>query len=676
MADKREPPFFNDDNLGVVNYKLPFYETMELFIETLAGTCFQLRVSPFETIVSVKAKIQRLEGIPVAQQHLIWNSLELDDEYCLNDYSIAEGCTLKLVLAMRGGPINTKRVTIESSVKDTSDCLDSKRDEVWEKSLSNKQVTFLVYKEGDQLNVFRVVDRGDGNLTPVSKSLRNGSMHNMYTEEEEKGIGISSAQLTLENSITMNKMKQLKAKMENMNLNKKPKKSTKLRVRPPGGPRPFCGSLGSARNHRMLRILPQIGHAPATQLPPIGDQQQSSSEAGPPFTFHPSPSSGRAISSLTTSSKYMLQEEDPWNKPVPRIITLPPKVSRLDVGGPKALTDCLFPPLSVLSGLETEDETEVKSEGLILPEEGVMMERSKSILFNSLQPEPLSLDVSAQPDAGLDSLGAVNEPMTATPLLSRVVGSESISSWSVGTKTLQPQSDRAALNLRHTPPHVPQPFTDFSGEVSHPFLGSNRGPTFTPCSTPQTPPVHVIRVDSPGKRPDRVYKSEAQDVANMASNTSRELSGCVGNSDEKLARPCDLARLCGANVPLQTNIHLLQENVLQRIVPLHRAAYTSSGILDSSSGPSTLIKRIGSPTYHLPPVKAPQSSKKKTSKHCFLCGKKTGLATSYECRCGNNFCSTHRYAEAHNCTYDYKSAGRRFLQKSNPIINAPKLPKI
>lgn len=62
MAEKREPPFFNDDNLGVINYKLPFYETMELLIETLTGTCFQLRVSPFETIISVKAKIQRLEG--------------------------------------------------------------------------------------------------------------------------------------------------------------------------------------------------------------------------------------------------------------------------------------------------------------------------------------------------------------------------------------------------------------------------------------------------------------------------------------------------------------------------------------------------------------------------------------------------------------------------------------
>ena len=35
---------------------------MELYIETLTGAAFELRVSPFETIMSVKAKIQRLEG--------------------------------------------------------------------------------------------------------------------------------------------------------------------------------------------------------------------------------------------------------------------------------------------------------------------------------------------------------------------------------------------------------------------------------------------------------------------------------------------------------------------------------------------------------------------------------------------------------------------------------------
>lgn len=45
-------------------------------------------------------------------------------------------------------------------------------------------------------------------------------------------------------------------------------------------------------------------------------------------------------------------------------------------------------------------------------------------------------------------------------------------------------------------------------------------------------------------------------------------------------------------------------------------------------------------------------------------------------RCGHNFCASHRYAETHDCTYDYKSAGRRFLQETNPLVSAPKLPKI
>uniref|UniRef100_A0A1Y7VJ66 Zinc finger, AN1-type domain 4 n=1 Tax=Mus musculus TaxID=10090 RepID=A0A1Y7VJ66_MOUSE len=100
--------------------------------------------------------------------------------------------------------------------------MDSSRDEVWEKTSCNKQVTFLVYREGDQLNFFRVVDRGDGTLTPLSESL-SGSVYNLYTDEDEEAEPSPSGQQIIENSITMNKMKLLKAKMENMNLSKKVK---------------------------------------------------------------------------------------------------------------------------------------------------------------------------------------------------------------------------------------------------------------------------------------------------------------------------------------------------------------------------------------------------------------------------------------------------------------------
>lgn len=61
---------------------------------------------------------------------------------------------------------------MEEPLREMAEYMDSNRDEVCEKTSSNKQVTFLVYREGDQLNFFRVVHRGDGTLTPLSESLR------------------------------------------------------------------------------------------------------------------------------------------------------------------------------------------------------------------------------------------------------------------------------------------------------------------------------------------------------------------------------------------------------------------------------------------------------------------------------------------------------------------------
>lgn len=46
------------------------------------------------------------------------------------------------------------------------------------------------------------------------------------------------------------------------------------------------------------------------------------------------------------------------------------------------------------------------------------------------------------------------------------------------------------------------------------------------------------------------------------------------------------------------------------------------------------------------------------------------------CRCGGSFCCKHRYAEEHSCTFDYKAAGKESLTRENPVVTAPKLPKI
>ena len=72
-----------------------------------------------------------------------------------------------------------------------------------------------------------------------------------------------------------------------------------------------------------------------------------------------------------------------------------------------------------------------------------------------------------------------------------------------------------------------------------------------------------------------------------------------------------------------------------------------------------------------------KSVKKKSSKRCNHpdCRKKLKL-TDIECRCGLKFCTEHRYAGSHNCTFDYKKLGRDRLEKENPQISFSKCIKI
>uniref|UniRef100_A0A8D9BKS3 AN1-type zinc finger protein 4 n=1 Tax=Cacopsylla melanoneura TaxID=428564 RepID=A0A8D9BKS3_9HEMI len=93
-------------------FKLNFavdHELLTIFIETLTGSTFEMVVTPIDSIASIKAKIQRMEGILVSQQHLLYNMQELDDQSTVQDYGIQDGSTIKLVLSMRGGPLGTAR---------------------------------------------------------------------------------------------------------------------------------------------------------------------------------------------------------------------------------------------------------------------------------------------------------------------------------------------------------------------------------------------------------------------------------------------------------------------------------------------------------------------------------------------------------------------------------------
>ncbi|KAM6091385.1 AN1-type zinc finger protein 4 isoform 2-T3 [Theristicus caerulescens] len=716
MANKKEPPFFNEDNMGPFHYKLPFYETMELFIETLTGTCFELRVSPFETVLSVKAKIQRLEGIPVSQQHLIWNNTELKDDYCLNDYNISEGCTLKLVLAMRGGPINTRRVPVEDPIREMAEYMDPSRDEIWEKGPSNKQVTFLVYREGDQLNFFRVVDRGDGTLTPLSESLSGGSVYNLYADDEDETEASPSGQQIIENSITMNKMKLLKAKMENMNLSKKPKKTVKVKPRPPMAPRPSSGSVAAAR-HRFLRVLPHIGQS---CLPPPGNSYPSESSQNALSALATLATAGRTMPSTTND---FLKEDDTWQSnswsQSVNSIRLPPKISRVELENAKLPTNSILTPVSSLpanSEKASENVTSTSEEDAVLfpsltnvelygTEEKLLPETDAFALLTEAS--------STEQCSEIYDIGKVNPELELSDgdeeskvveqhrkPIGKVLSTAAMGAGLLSTRELSPQKNLLLSPLRYSaqvarhsslkPQTQPKRFEagNLRSTASPNVLRSLEVHSIADSSFSRTTRFRSVKVESLGKRPDVISKAEARDITDVANKASKEPVSSVSNlgflaslarstNRESLQSSCGTGRFRTSGIALPTNLQHFQEESFRKTAPPNEAAeyILSAHGLGMSGSIAAVGKRVGEAT-HLPPVNGSIQAKKKIAKHCFLCGKKTGLATSYECRCGNNFCATHRYAETHTCTYDYKSAGRRYLQETNPVVSAPKLPKI
>ncbi|XP_051140853.1 zinc finger A20 and AN1 domain-containing stress-associated protein 8-like [Andrographis paniculata] len=77
-----------------------------------------------------------------------------------------------------------------------------------------------------------------------------------------------------------------------------------------------------------------------------------------------------------------------------------------------------------------------------------------------------------------------------------------------------------------------------------------------------------------------------------------------------------------------------------------------------------------------PLVMAPETKAKTAGPNrCATCRKRVGL-TGFDCKCGNLFCSVHRYSDKHDCPYDYRTAGQDAIAKANPLVKADKLNKI
>ncbi|KAL2022664.1 hypothetical protein VTK56DRAFT_4745 [Thermocarpiscus australiensis] len=76
---------------------------MLIKVRTLTGKEIELNVEGSDTVSKIKELVEEKEGIPPAQQRLIYGGKQMVDDKTAGDYNLEGGATLHLVLALRGG---------------------------------------------------------------------------------------------------------------------------------------------------------------------------------------------------------------------------------------------------------------------------------------------------------------------------------------------------------------------------------------------------------------------------------------------------------------------------------------------------------------------------------------------------------------------------------------------
>jgi ubiquitin C len=98
---------------------------MQIVVKTLTGKVITIEVELTDRVKDVKTKIEAKEGLPAAQQRLVFGWKQLRDGHSLQDYLIHSHSTLDLLLSLQGGiqiwvgPPGWRKEKLEVELTDT-----------------------------------------------------------------------------------------------------------------------------------------------------------------------------------------------------------------------------------------------------------------------------------------------------------------------------------------------------------------------------------------------------------------------------------------------------------------------------------------------------------------------------------------------------------------------------
>ncbi|KAK8390755.1 hypothetical protein O3P69_010456 [Scylla paramamosain] len=598
----------------------------------------------WDTAASLKDLLYRTQGIHPSHQHLILRDRELVDDACLIDQQVVDGSTLRLVLAIRGGPINARRLPTHEDLllRDITDHFENAR---WRKKGEKKELsvkegkrkrikseileggggqtfTFLVFHDDENMNVnvYRVMENPDGSYSPLNESF-SGANGRGGAEE----ASVLKTQLTEEEKRTMARMADLRTEMDKLRLRNKKKKDKR---------KAMVSSTHTSLNSSLRSVT---GRLEETLTPRLDLTDIAGGGAA-----HTTPRKRSAVKRLagvrrgsrpTTQERLEIMKSSHGRPTLRELPTANPPVP-VDFSRRKPL-EAIRPQLI---GGRLEAVEEMLGRGESSPEQGGRHSRA----------------ATGRQQEAWPNRDAPNPPLYMLP---EVVSSGKHKRW-----------DQDRLNHSHN--------QELLRPVRH-----------TAGRRPKTSPEVLER--RPGTLPDavgeRVLLRGTDDRLRELCSILEPSRGDSRHSQRQDSPPASTAlpplsmshSFTGIGPPPRTH---RSNSVSGALVTSGSREQRDAlrGLMQSQGGGGASRPNSGRmppPPAVLPPV-TPKRRKNRRKPRCEKCSRRLGVSSTYECRCGGLFCAQHRYAETHACSFDYRTAGRAMLAMANPLVAPNRVPKI